>query len=71
MTVPEAAVNEDHEPMARQNEVRASGKIAPVQAKAITHTVDDSPDGQFWPRVARSYSGHHAASPLGTDDVHR
>lgn len=60
--MPEAAMNEDNQPVPRKDQVRSAGKIPPMQAEAETHNVQEPPDCEFWLRIRRSDPRHQRAS---------
>jgi hypothetical protein len=47
MTMPKAAMYEDHAFKARKNKVRGSWKVLSVEPKSISKLVDKSTNGQF------------------------
>lgn len=60
--VPEAAVHEEREVESREDQVGGSGKIAPMQTKAIAQGVGGTADAKLGLRVLRSDSGHVGTS---------
>lgn len=69
MPVPEAAVDEDHEPVLRKNEIGPPGEIFPVESEAQSHTVGDASDADFRSGVPTSDLRHIGASPHGIELV--
>lgn len=70
MAVPEAPVHEDHETIAREYEIRTSGKIGAVQSEPESETMQQPSDDQLGLGVARANSRHHPTSMQWIDDVH-
>ena len=65
--MPEAAVNQDGEPVARQYNVGAPRKVLSVEPEAEAHLVEHAPDGSLGQGVPSPDRAHHAASHLGRD----
>ena len=66
--VPEATVYEDDRMMARQHEIGRTGKVPPMQSKAVTHPVHDRPDDPLRQHVARA-NPRHAARTISRAQV--
>lgn len=69
--VPEAPVDEDSESVAREDQIRAAGKVLPMQTKAQTQLVRDPANHDLGSGVPPFDPGHHFASPLAVYDVHQ
>ena len=67
--VPEAPVNEHRQPVPRENQVGAAGKVFPMQAIAESQTVCNATDDAFGAGVTTLDSGHHLASSLAVDNI--
>ena len=67
MPVPEAAVYEHGQLMARKHNVGPPGKILPVQSKAVAEAVRNPPDSNFRNGVSGPDSPHDL-TPAGTID---
>jgi hypothetical protein len=59
MTMPEAPMNKNNLTPAREYEIRPSGKILAVQAKAITQAMCDATNCKFRPRVPTLHCPHY------------
>jgi hypothetical protein len=68
--VPEAAVNENSGPVARQDDIGPARQIAPVQPKAESKPVECRTNGALRSRVARSDARHVPASTFRRQSVH-
>ena len=58
VSVPPASVDKYHFPMARQDDIRASGQISAIKSKPISQPVDCAPDRQFGLGICLSYARH-------------
>jgi hypothetical protein len=67
--MPEAPVNEDHAPVFRQDNIRLSGQLRHLEAKAKSELVKLLPNRHFDARVSPSDARHDLASLLGTETV--
>ena len=59
MPVPEAAIDEDHSSMLRQNDIRAAREIAPMQPESVASGMQATPHYKFWFRIPCTDPGHH------------
>jgi hypothetical protein len=64
MGVPEAAVDEDRYPMARERDVRRSRQATTIQPESVAHGVDEATDGEFRSRVLVLDRPHDARARL-------
>ncbi len=62
MAVPEAAVDEDDEAVARHHDVGRAAQAARVRAEAEALAVEQAADGEFGPRARPADRRHDAAS---------
>ena len=69
MPMPEAAVDEDHEPVFRKNEIGPPREIFPVKAEAQSHTVGYASDSDFRSGVPIPDLRHVGASAHGVEPV--
>jgi len=71
MTVPEAAMHEDHGLVFRQNNIWFARQILDVQAEAIAEAMEQRPDYLFRLCVFAGDGLHVAASLLRCMDIHQ
>ena len=69
VSVPEAAVHEDHRVVLRQNEVRPPVDLAGMKPEAETTRMQGPPECQLGFRVLSPYSGHHPGTGLLVHDI--
>jgi hypothetical protein len=69
MAVPEAATHLDHLLPRRENHVRRSWKVSPVQAETVAHRVSEATNDQLGLRILPANAGHHLGSLLGGEGV--
>ena len=69
VSMPEASVNEYGQPMFREDQVGAAGKVLSIQAEAESQTVSDTADGTLGHRVPSSDPRHVFASPPAIHNV--
>ena len=62
MTVPEAAMDEDHFSKARENEVGRTRQVAPMESVTETHSMNDSTHDQFGLGVSMPNTRHPLAA---------
>ena len=67
--VPEAAMDEDGEPVAREDQIGAARKILPVQPEAQAHPVRDAANGALRCGIPPFDACHHFASPLAAHNI--
>jgi hypothetical protein len=60
--VPVTPMNEQHDPMARQNDVRSPGQVATVQPETEAGCEKGAPDREFRLGVLVTDTGHHPAA---------
>ena len=65
VSMPEAAVNENHFPPSPEYEVRPSRKFASMQTVAVAEPMNQSPNDYFRRSTCAADTGHAAASLLG------
>jgi hypothetical protein len=71
MEMPKAAVDEDRDAMARQDEIGRAGQRPHMQSKAIAEGVHERAHGHLGFRVAPANRSHDARAGLLADAVHR
>lgn len=59
--VPIAAMNKNHLPQSGKDEVGTTGKVLPMQSKAKSEGMSDSPYGALGPRILAPNTGHDAS----------
>jgi hypothetical protein len=69
MTMPEAAIYEDHGLETGQHEIRSAGKILGLQAEPVPVRMQKSSGKYFGPGVLLSDTAHHPASLRLGEDV--
>ena len=69
VAMPEATVDEDHQPPPREHEIGATGQVLPVQPETEAELVRNSANDEFGLGVPTLDPGHHLASPPAVDDV--
>lgn len=69
MPVPKAAMNENHCPVTRQDDIRLAGQFADMQAKTESLAVQETAHQFFGLRVVAAYAGHHPAAGCRIDNV--
>src|SRR5574338_766754 len=62
MTMPEAAVDEDHSIPAGEDDVGVPGQVGPVEREPEPGSMQEGSDQALGERVLASNSGHHSAS---------
>jgi hypothetical protein len=62
--VPEAAVDEDHGFVFRQDDIRFTGQIVDVQPKPVAHPMQQPPDDKLRGRVFPADSPHVPRAPF-------
>lgn len=73
VSVPEAAVNEDHGVVFRQDDVGSAGKrfvFRAVHREAVAHAVQHGAQGEFGFRIPPAYPRHDLAAFFRCEDVH-
>ena len=71
MEMPEAGVHEDHGLVLRQNNVRASGQIFPMQAETVAHAVQHRANHLFRRGVLAPDTAHVPGAVFGCELVGR
>lgn len=69
MHVPEAAVNEYHSPMLREDYIGGARKIPAVESEAVAHSVKRRSHSLLWRRVLPTNAGHVPASASLGDSI--
>jgi hypothetical protein len=67
--MPEASMDKDTDAVSRQNDVRTAWQIAPMEAEAVVHEMQQTSDKQFRLRVFAANAAHQAAALLRTQSV--
>ena len=62
MTVPEAAMNEDHLAAATKDDVRAPRQIPSMQAKPVAAAMKKAAHAQLWTRISGADTRHESAA---------
>jgi hypothetical protein len=62
VAMPEAAMNQNGGPSAREDNVGSAGKIAPVKSESNAEPVQDTPDGNLGSGILLPDPRHHGAS---------
>jgi hypothetical protein len=70
VAVPEAAMHEDGEAMPGKHDIRLSGQVLAVQAKAIAKTEESAAHDQFGAGVLASDGLHDPPALLGGAGIH-
>ena len=60
--MPKAAVDANYFAAPWKDDVRSSWQVSPVQAKPITHGVQDPSHLQLWLRILAAYARHHGTA---------
>src|SRR5436305_1600742 len=68
--VPEAAVNKDGAPQAREHQIGGARQIAAVQSKAEAESVGQPPDREFRIRPGAADARHKGAAFINGEAVH-
>lgn len=58
-------MDEDGHPPTRKDDIGGAGQVAAVEAEAVAHGVEHSPNDHFRRRIARSDSRHWCAAAFG------
>ena len=69
MSVPETAMNKNNAFVFRQNNVRLSGQVFPVQPEPVSEDMKSTANRNFRLRVSRTDSGHVPASLFFAQDI--
>ena len=69
MSVPEAAVHEEHNTMLRKDKIWPPGQASIVQPIPKAQAMQPSPDRPLGPSVNASNPGHHPGPRGGVDDI--
>ena len=69
MTVPEAAVHEDHRGESGQHEIRPTRQIATMQAEPVPESVDELTHRSLRCRVLAADAGHESIAVCLREDV--
>jgi hypothetical protein len=70
VTMPEAAVNQERQPMARKNQVGSFPDILAVETEAVAEIVSRFADENLWLGVFGPDSRNHFASAFLIDNIH-
>jgi hypothetical protein len=62
--MPKAAVNENHCPVFRKNDIGLPGKVFPMNAKSVAKAMKNAANADLGPRVRAAYGSHVAAALL-------
>lgn len=69
MTMPEAAMNKDHDSVPWQDYVGRAGQILGMQSKSIARFMQQTADELFGARILAPNARHHSASDFWRDDI--
>jgi hypothetical protein len=70
MTVPEAAMHEDHRPMLYEHDVRLPRQLFSMQSVSVTEGVQQRPDAHFRPSIPGLNRGHVPAALFRGVNIH-
>lgn len=69
MTVPEATMDEDDDPVTGKDHVGPAWQVPPMQAKAEAANVKQSANGHLRRGITRSYSAHIEAALIRSESI--
>jgi hypothetical protein len=71
MTVPEAAMDEDHGGMARKDDIRTARQVSAVKSESQSRGVQALPHLQLRLRIDLPDTGHVSAALLWSESIHQ
>jgi hypothetical protein len=64
-------MDEENQPVARENNIRPSRKVWSVKTEPIPHSMERAPNCQLGCSIPRADPGHHRAALSRRQNVHR